>query len=126
MKTDKLVIHSSFQDFVLFLYVHVAHSDDTYDPAEFATIKEQMKKIFPEGTDMEKKLYQTIREYNAFDRSKLPQLLRDSFEHFHPDGDATRSRLHADVQAIVMADGKVTSAERDAMDAIMKLLEFVV
>ncbi len=118
-----MVIHSSFPDFMLFLYVHVAHSDDTYDPTEFATIKEQMKKLFPDGTDLEKKLYQTIREYNAFDRSKLGALFQDSFAHFHPEDNGVRSRLHADVQAIVMADGKVTSSERDAMDAIMKLLE---
>ena len=39
-----------------------------------------MNDLFSEGTDLEKKLYVTIREYNSFDKNKLTELLSDSIQ----------------------------------------------
>jgi uncharacterized tellurite resistance protein B-like protein len=118
-----MVIHSSFADFVLFLYVHVAHIDDSYDPKELSTIKSKMTKLYPEGTDVEKKLYQTIREYNKFDRSKINELCLDSIIHFKNDKQASESRLFDDVEDIIKADGEIHTLEAEALRKIRKMIE---
>ena len=38
--------------------------------------------LYAEGTDVEKKLYRTIREYNSFDKSKLNDLFEATLNHF--------------------------------------------
>lgn len=118
-----MVLHSSFADFVLFLYVHVAHIDSTYDPKEILTIKSKMSALFPEGTDLERKLYQTIREYNEFDRNKIGELCRDSFAHFGKDIAAKNTKLFEDVKEIIDADGKVHELEAEALKALKNLIE---
>ena len=50
-----MVIHSSFKDFILFLYVHMSQADENYDPNEMATIKKKAHQLFQKETDIEKK-----------------------------------------------------------------------
>jgi uncharacterized tellurite resistance protein B-like protein len=118
-----MVIHSTFPDFLLFLYVHVAHIDNTYDPLEISTIKAKMSSLFPEGVDIERKLYQTIREYNAFDQAKINDLWQDSFNHFQQNGDARASRLYEDVSEIVNADGAVHPMELDVLRKLKSIID---
>ena len=66
-----MVIHSTFKDFILFLYVHMSQADENYDPNEMATIKKKIGGLFEKDTDIEKKLYMAIREYNSFDRFEI-------------------------------------------------------
>jgi uncharacterized tellurite resistance protein B-like protein len=118
-----MVIHSTFADFVLFVYIHVAHIDNTYDPQELTLIKSKMRALFPEGTDLEKKLYQAIREYNSFDRSKISELCRDSFAKFGEDKETQKSRLYADVNDIINADGTVHELETDVLRKLKKMVD---
>jgi uncharacterized tellurite resistance protein B-like protein len=118
-----MVIHSTFPDFLLFLYVHMAHVDSTYDPKELSTIKTRMARLFPAGTDLEKKLYLAIREYNAFDRSKLDELCKDSFSHFDAHRDAETTAFIADAHTIISADGQVLESETQALQTLRKLME---
>jgi uncharacterized tellurite resistance protein B-like protein len=118
-----MVIHSSFPDFVLFLYVHVAQLDHTFDPNEMSTIKAKMAKLFPEGTDLEKKLYQTIREYNRFDRSKINQLCEETLLHFKADGATLKSRLFKDFEDIIMADGQIHQLETRMLEKIRRIVD---
>jgi uncharacterized tellurite resistance protein B-like protein len=119
-----MVIHTSFPDFILFLFVHIAHTDNSYDPREMSTIKAKMQRLFPDGTDLEKKLYQAIREYNSFDQSRLTELLRDTFAFFNEDTETCKTKLYADVKAIIKADGKVLPTEREAFYTIKRIIEF--
>jgi len=118
-----MVLHSTFPDFVLFLYVHVARIDESFEPEEITTIKSKMSRLFPENTDLEKKLYQAIRSYNSFDRSKIEEVVKDSFAHFQKDRTISQSKLFADVREIVEADGKILPVEYNALQALMKILE---
>ena len=43
---DRMVIHSTFKDFILFLYVHMSRADENYDPNEMATIKNKIGGLF--------------------------------------------------------------------------------
>jgi uncharacterized tellurite resistance protein B-like protein len=118
-----MVVHSSFADFVLFLYIHMSHADNNYDPNEMAAIKVKMKSLFPEGTNLEKKLYQTIRQYNSFDRSKLNELFNDSFRHFSKDKEVYANKVLADMQEIIIADGSVSQSETNVLELLKRIIE---
>src|SRR5690606_7361567 len=118
-----MVIHSTFPDFILFLYVHMAHVDNTYDPKELSAIKNKMARLFPEGTDLEKKLYQTIREYNSFDKSKINDLCKDSFAFFNELEEAQSTGFFDDAQAIIDADGQVQKSEAEALQTLRKFMD---
>lgn len=121
-----MIIHKTLSDFILFLYVHISHSDSNYDPSEMAVIKTKMSGLFPNDTDIEKKLYTTIREYNSYDKSRLEALFSETIQHFrtsHPIPDAT---VFSDIQEIIRADGKVKISEVNAMTLISSLIRKVV
>ena len=117
-----MVIHKTIQDFIVFLYVHISQADDMYDPNEMAIIKSKMKRLFPDGTDIEQKLYMTIREYNTFDRSKLTDLFKSSIEHFGKEG-ALAAAVHSDLSDIIMADGKVKADETRSLDRLRTIID---
>jgi len=117
-----MIIHKTLQDFIVFLYVHISQADNAYDPNEMALIKSKMRHLYPSDTDIEQKLYLTIREYNAFDRSKLTDLFKSSVEHFGKDGslDAT---VREDLNDIIMADGKVKAEETSSLDRLRNIID---
>lgn len=117
-----MIIHKTLQDFIVFLYVHISQADNAYDPNEMALIKSKMKKLYPADTDIEQKLYSTIREYNTFDRSKLTELFRQSVEHFGKEG-ALESTVHADLNDIILADGKVKADETRSLDRLRNIID---
>ena len=117
-----MIIHKTLSDFILFLYVHASHSDSNYDPSEMAVIKTKMTSIFPSGTDIERKLYSTIREYNAFDKTKLDDLFSTSIKHFKSEGMVKDNSIFTDMEDIIRADGKVDSSEKKALEVIAKLI----
>ena len=117
-----MVLHSSLSDFILFLYVHMSHADDSYDPLEMAAIKEKMGGLFSEDTDLERKLYLTIREYNSFDKSKLSELFEDTFNHFGQDPSLT-SDVYNDLREIIQADGNVNPSEHKALEFLKDLID---
>ena len=118
-----MVIHNSFNDFILFLYVHMSKVDNTYDPNELAVIKTKMTKLFDAGTDIEQKLYITLRQYNAFDKTKLKALFEDSLSHFNKDGTLQKKNIFADLQEIIQADGKIDNTESKALNALKQIID---
>jgi len=113
---------SSFPDFIIFLYVHLSQADNQYDPAEIAAIKSKMASLYPAGTDLEKKLYTTIREYNAIDKTRLPELLETSVRQFGPGHGADHEAILTTMQEIIRADGQVAPAETKALEALTQLI----
>jgi len=119
-----MVLHETFSDFIVFLYVHMSHADESYDPSELAAIKGKMKSMFPEGTDIERKLYMALREYNALGRSALSDLIDESFRHFSGDPTAIVSEdLYNDLCEIMQADGKVDQSEASALETLKKVID---
>jgi uncharacterized tellurite resistance protein B-like protein len=121
--SNTMVIHDTFADLLLFVYVHMSESDHNYDPSEMAVIKEKMKKLFPAGTDLERKLYHTIREYNSFDKSKLHTLLADSFEHFDKNGSSLKIDMIKDIKEIFTADGSINHDEAEALETLKEIID---
>jgi len=117
-----MVIHATFPDFILFLYVHMSRADDSYDPAELSAIKGKMGALFSEDTDLERKLYSTIREYNSFDKSKLISLFEDTVNHFS-ETTPEKARILKDLSEIIQADGKIDESEKNALDALKRIID---
>ena len=117
-----MILHSSLSDFLLFLYVHMSHADNSYDPLEMAAIKEKMSDLFSKDIDLERKLYLTIREYNSFDKSKLDELFKDTFDHFGEDPSLT-SDVYNDLREIIQADGNVNPSEHKALESLKQLID---
>jgi hypothetical protein len=101
----------------------MSESDHNYDPAEMKVIKEKMKDLFPPGTDLERKLYNAIREYKHFDKSKINELLEDSFDHFSKNGLSFKSDVIKDIQEIFTADGGMNTDEANALEALKKVID---
>ena len=117
-----MIIHNSYPDFVVFLYVHLSQADSSYDPSELAAIKSKMKALYPADTDIEKKLYTAIREYNSFDKSKLNDLFLQTAKHFGQSDLPKGNALEA-MQDIVRADGKVDQSETKALETLKQLID---
>ena len=117
-----MILHNSFSDFILFLYVHMSHADSSYDPYELSIIKAKMSELYPEGTDVERKLYQTIREYNSFDKSGLAALFEETLRHFDLDT-PKRNNVYTDLYEIMQADGKVEQSETKTLEALKQIID---
>ena len=117
------MIHDSLPDFVLFLYVHMSHADNSYDPQELGAIKEKIKTLYKAGTDLEKKLYLAIREYNSFDKSRLNELFEDSFRHFGHQSPLIH-QVFADLHEIIQADGRIDQAETKALESLTSIIDY--
>jgi len=117
-----MIIHSTFKDFILFLYVHMSRADENYDPNEMATIKKKIGGLFDKDADIEKKLYIAIREYNTFDKTKLMDLFKATFKHFNDDQGVLKNNFYDDLNEIIQADGKVVHAETRALEALKEII----
>lgn len=118
-----MVIHESFADFVLFLYVHMAHADNEFHQKEMSVIRKKMSKLYPFDDKTEERLQYTIKEYNEFDKSKLKILFKDTFNHFPNVKFAQKYKVYADMYDIVTADGEVDEAETQALAELKEIID---
>jgi uncharacterized tellurite resistance protein B-like protein len=117
-----MVIHDTFADFVLFLYVHMAHADGELHVTEVKVIKEKMAKLY-HGENIDKKFTAALDEYNAFDKSNLNKLFHGSFAHFNTVKFAQKYRVYGDMYDIIYADGKVEESEQRAIDELKDIID---
>jgi len=118
-----MVIHDSFADFVLFLYVHMAHADDDFHQTELGVIREKMSKLYPFDDKLEERLQFTINEYKSFDKTKLRALFKDTFMHFPNVKFAQKYKVYTDMYDIINADGKVDESETKAMNELKEIID---
>lgn len=116
-----MIIHTTFEDFLLFLYVHISRSDNNYDPKEMAVIQEKMKGLYPNKVDFDKKLYLTLREYKDYDKNKLNELFVETIKHFKAGKD--KEKIMTDLSDIINADGHVQASETNALAALKKTID---
>jgi uncharacterized tellurite resistance protein B-like protein len=118
-----MVLHSQFQDFILFLYVHMAMSDGSLHSSEEQVILDKMAKLFSEGTDYKKKLELAIMEYRSLDPAMMMNVIRESFRFFDKITFAQKYKVYTDMYDIVNADGKVEEAEKHALDGLKEIID---
>jgi len=118
-----MVLHSQFQDFILFLYIHMAISDGSIHSSEEQVILNKMTKLFPDESDLKKKLQLALTEYRALDPVMIGDVIRESFKHFDKVTFAQKYKVYADMYDIVNADGKVEESEKHALDGLKEIID---
>jgi uncharacterized tellurite resistance protein B-like protein len=118
-----MVIHKTFADFVLFLYVHMAYADGEYHPMEHDVIVGKVHKLFPAETNAQELVGKAEQEYRTTDRSKVGVIIRDSFRHFNSVKFAQKYKIYTDMYDIIHADGKVDESETAALNELKEIIE---
>lgn len=118
-----MVVHKTFADFVLFLYVHMAYADGEYHPFEQKVILEKVPKLFPTETDVQKILDQAEQDYLDTKRSEINNIIRDTFKHFNTVKFAQKYKIYTDMYDIIHADGKVEESETVALNELKEIIE---
>ena len=117
-----MVIHNNFQDFVLFLYIHMGHADGFLHPTEEEVILHKMSKIFPSEGNTKKKLEDAIVQYRKLDQGKVMEIIKATFKHFDQVKFAAKYKVYTDMYDIVNADGKIEESETLALETLKEII----
>ncbi len=118
-----MVIHKTFADFVLFLFIHMAHADGEYHPSEEKAIMEKLRKLFPTESDPRKKLKEAVAEYTSIDKHDIKTLIQDTFHQFSHVKFSQKYKVYTDMFDIVHADGKLHEAEERALKQLKDIID---
>lgn len=116
-------VHDSFNDFVLFLYVHMALSDGSLHHTEELVILDRLTKLFPQEGNPKKKFDQAVIAYKEADKSTIDEFIHHSFKHFNTVKFAQRYKIYTDMFDIMHADGKVADTEQVALNTLKKIID---
>jgi uncharacterized tellurite resistance protein B-like protein len=117
-----MIIHNTLEDFILFLYIHMSHADNNYDPAELTAIEDKMRSLYPEEQDIERKLYNALRDYNNIEKTSLHRILSDTFIHYSKEHSARLIEVINDLMEITKADGKIDQDEERMLNGFKDLI----
>ncbi|MEQ1587198.1 MAG: TerB family tellurite resistance protein [Cyclobacteriaceae bacterium] len=120
-----MVLHKTFSDFVLYLYVHMAFADGSLHPDEERVILEKMNKHFPIEGDHKKRFDEAVIAYQKMDPSKNHEVIKESFKHFDHIKFAQRYKIYADMYDVIHADGKVDELETKAVNELKGIIDLV-
>ncbi len=118
-----MILHKYFNDFVLFLYVHMAISDGSIHSSEEHVILSKMKKLFPDENNYREKFAKAVTEYRALDHAIILDVIRASFKFFDKVSFSQKYKVYADMYDIVNADGKVEESEKRALDNLKEIID---
>lgn len=117
-----MVIHKSFADFVLFLYIHMAYADGEFHSSEKKVILEKIPRIFPED-DSEKKLEAALKDYVAVDKAQITSIIKETFRSFSEVKFNQKYKVYTDMYDIIHADGKVDESETYVLNELKEIIE---
>lgn len=120
-----MVIHKTFSDFVLFLYVHMAYADGALHADEEKVILEKMSKHFPLEGDHKVRFDKVAVDYKTLDPDSVHGIIKESFKHFDHVKFAQRYKIYADMYDIIHADGKVSAAETKAVNELKDIIDML-
>jgi uncharacterized tellurite resistance protein B-like protein len=118
-----MILHENFADFVLFLYVHMAHSDSDYHSTEIEVIREKMSKIFPKEINHEQKLHDAVAQYKSLNPEIVNEVIKASFKHFDKVKFAQKYKVYTDMYDIINADGVIDESETKALEELKKIID---
>jgi uncharacterized tellurite resistance protein B-like protein len=118
-----MVIHDNFQDFVLFLYIHVAVVDAALHGSEEEVILEKMGKLFPSDSNFKVRLEEAVAHYKTLSHETVGEIIRDTFLHFNQIGFDQKYKVYTDMYDVVNADGKVEAAEKAVLNSLKEIID---
>lgn len=107
----------------MFLYMHLAHADGSMDPQEETIVREKIKKMFPDNSDLNLLFESSLNAYRQIKKEEIPSLIRDTFEHFRQIPFSVKYRVYTDMYDIINADGKVDEMETSALDQLRNIID---
>lgn len=117
-----MVIHESFSDFVLFLYIHMAHADNEPHEEEKKIILEKMHKLF-QNADLEKKYSEACEQYLRLSPTDINSIIKHSFRHFKDVKLSSKYKVYTDMYDIIHADGRIDESETAALNELKEIIE---
>jgi len=121
-----MVIHKTFSDFVLYLFVHMAYADGALHPDEENAILEKMNRHFPIEGDHKVKFDKAVVDYQKINPSENHAIIKDSFKHFDHIRFSQRYKIYTDMYDIIQADGKIQESETKAINELKEIIHLVV
>jgi len=118
-----MVIHQSFADFVLFLYIHMAHADHDFHTTEQQVILKKIPKLFPDEKAPGRKLELANEEYESTSKDQIPAIINDTFHYFKDVKFAQKYKVYTDMYDIINADGKIDTSETQALNELKEIIE---
>ncbi len=118
-----MVIHNNFQDFVLFLYIHMALADNYLHPAEEEVILGKMAKLFPTETNPKQKFDAALLNYKTLLHNEVMDIIRGTFKQFDHVKFAQKYKVYTDMYDVINADGKVEESEKNALDLLKEIID---
>lgn len=118
-----MVIHNNFADFVLFLYIHMAHADGEYHSSEEEAILSKVPKLYPNEGDPVRILKDAFSEYQKVKPTDIKKIIQDTFVHFNHIKFSQKYKVYTDMFDIVHADGKVHEAEKRALRELKEIID---
>ncbi len=118
-----MVIHKTFQDFVLFLYVHMAMADGGIHATEENVILEKMNKLFPPDKNKPQMLADSIATYKSHDVESVLAIIKDTFKHFDQIKFPIKYKVYTDMYDIINADGVVDESETKALASLKEIID---
>ena len=101
----------------------MAHADSDFHTTELNTIRKKMEKLYPYEGDLDQKLELALKEYQAFDKSKLKILFKDTFNHFTKVKFSQKYKVYTDMYEIINADGKIEESEAKALQELKEIID---
>lgn len=112
----------NFQDFALFLYIHVAHSDGQFQAAEESMVRQKLAGLFDQEEEREQKFAMLLDLYRSTPADALPALIRETFQHFSGVQFSAKYKVYTNLFDIINADGRVSSGETEALRQLRALM----
>jgi len=119
-------IYTSFKDFILFLYVHMAYADDHFDETEEDVILKKMGRLFPKEENQIPKYEQFKNDYKKLNSEDIDQLIQSNFDNFSHVNFSDKYRVYREMYDIINADGVIDESETEAMDKLKKIIDYEV
>ncbi len=117
------VLHKTFSDFVLFLYIHMAAADGTLHPREEELILTKMAKLYPGEASLKEKFEKAVAEYRTVSPFDVHLIIRESFKHFAHVKFALKYHVYYDMFDILHADGKVEESETKLLNELKEIID---
>jgi uncharacterized tellurite resistance protein B-like protein len=121
---DKHHIFNEYQEFILFLLIHVGNSDYSLKSAEIEVILSKMEDYFPdvEETDELRSTFVNYQDnYQELNDSDINHIIYSNYLHYK-DKAINANRILNDLNEVIMADGLIHEMETKTLESLKKLL----
>lgn len=124
MSTDHNTAFDNYEEFVLFLLIHIANADHMFKLDEAIVILTKMEDMFDTDQGVDKLLnifMQMQDQYDGLSSDQITVVIKENVDKFKIKGDLA-DRLFNELYEVVNADGHIHENETKAIERIKKIV----